>query len=155
MTRLITEPVLLNSPRTYASAFDVKPNEPLIRQVMAFIDTNRDRWDQDRYLDVGDCGMVGCFAGWALLITEYGERLPLALADDPREIMREVRQASSRASIVVRLGLDPDQFNAIYDFVVVHDEQDGELRHPTFEELVDLVARVTGVRYQRGEGATT
>ncbi len=158
MTRLLTSPVQppLNSPRDYFLwGFDIKPNEPLIRQVLAYIDANRDRWDQDKYLDIGECGMVGCFAGWALMISTFGDRLDAALAEDPAHVMREVRYTTSRVNLVGTLGLLPEQFDAIYDFVTVDDPTLPALRHPTFEELCARIEHVTGIRYQPGEGATT
>ncbi len=135
----------VNAAREYDEqwAVDRKVNEPLIQQVLTFIDLNRQRWDQDVFLKVGSCGSVGCFAGWALVLSQTGE-----LEDTTVEnIAFRARYGYRRPDVMNILGMSARQFYAIYDLVVVYDE--AGMRHPTFEELCERVEQVTGVTYRR------
>lgn len=146
----------VNTPHEYSGwSVDVKrPNEPLIREVLGFIELHLDRWDQDKFLDIGECGMVGCFAGWAMLLSEFGEDvgeiLNVGSVLDAR--VDRVRRQLGRSFLIRRLGLSVEQFDEIYTFVDVHDET-GELRHPTFAELCACVEEATGIRYKTEEAA--
>lgn len=127
------------------------PNEAAIREVLTFIDLHRDRWNQDQYLGIGECGMVGCFAGWAMVLHAFGEDVGDLLDRSAPEAMNDVRRIGSKFRLLDLLGLTTEQFNGIYDFVNVNDPGLGYFRHPTFEELCERVEQVTGVRYKNGE----
>ncbi len=129
---------------------DRVPNEPLIREVLSFIDLHRERWNQDQYLARGECGTVGCFAGWAALLSSTAE-LDLAEVDNPVSLALYKRGLDNRYHIAEILGLGVNQYYRIYDFVTVHDPEGNRLRHPTFEELCQRVFEVTGIRYKNGE----
>lgn len=53
----------------------MKINEDLIRQVMAHIRANSERWDQRSYVGDGrggECGTTHCFAGWTMRLEGIG-----------------------------------------------------------------------------------
>ncbi len=129
---------------------DRVPNEALIREVLTFIDLHQERWNQDQFLTRGECGTVGCFAGWASVLCE-GEELDLAAFDNPVSFALFKRVQHNRYRVAEILGLSVHQFYKIYDFVNVHDPEESRLRHPTFRELCDRVYEVTGIRYKNGQ----
>lgn len=70
-------------------------NLELYDQVLAHIEAHPEQWEQETWLEESECGTVGCFAGWAVVLGE-GDR----------------ENVSSSASEL--LGLDHTQAGAIF-----------------------------------------
>ena len=49
----------------------MKPNAQLAYMVLDHIDAHPEQWDQGHWVGQADCGTVGCFAGWAVMLSGY------------------------------------------------------------------------------------
>jgi hypothetical protein len=127
-----------------------EPNEALIRQVLAFIEMHAERWNQDEFLSVGECGTAGCFAGWAAMLSAFDDLQALDefMAGSAAQAARLYRTKINKTHSRYLLGLTVRQFVEIYGFVNVHDPDTGQLRHPTFAELCERVKDSTGIDYK-------
>jgi hypothetical protein len=47
----------------------VKPNAELAWRVLDHIDAHPEQWNQGLYIGKAECGTVGCFAGWTVLLS--------------------------------------------------------------------------------------
>lgn len=45
------------------------PNAELAYRALDHIDAHPEQWRQDRWIGKSDCGTVGCFAGWTVLLS--------------------------------------------------------------------------------------
>jgi hypothetical protein len=45
------------------------PNAELAYKVLDHIDAHPEQWNQGVYIGSGECGTVGCFAGWTVLLS--------------------------------------------------------------------------------------
>ncbi len=130
-------------------------NEAAIREVLGFIELHQERWNQTWFIDIGECGTVGCFMGWAALL-HAREEFDLDVIDkDPIGYLRGAENLIMNKLEVRRfLGLTVGQFSAIYHFLEVADPDPAtayRLRRPTFDELCERVAEVTGVVFRKPE----
>jgi hypothetical protein len=46
-----------------------KPNAELAYRVLDHIDAHPEQWNQGRWIGKSECQTVGCFAGWAVLLS--------------------------------------------------------------------------------------
>ncbi len=121
-----------------ATGFDPYPteiNEPLIRDVLAYIEMHPEQWNQNSWWLRGMCGTTGCFAGWTVVLGHpaWG----LERADEFHASRMDVEYRAARL-----LGLTAAQAARIFYFTAV-----GE-RHPSFVEFCRRVEEVTGVRFK-------
>ncbi len=119
-------------------------NVSLLLDVLAFLDRNRNRWTQHRYLADVDGIIVGCVAGWAVVLGG-GMHLSspefILSARDGLELHRRAREL---------LDLSEWQAGAVFGFT--HSPTTGA--HPTFRELCEHIYDTTKVRYEpRGAAA--
>lgn len=47
----------------------MKPNAQLAYMVLDHIDAHPEQWQQGQWIGNAECGTVGCFAGWAVLLS--------------------------------------------------------------------------------------
>lgn len=47
------------------------PNAELAYRVLDHIDAHPEQWDQGHWVAEAECGTVGCFAGWAVMLSGY------------------------------------------------------------------------------------
>ena len=117
-------------------------NATLLQEVLAFLDRNITRWTQHRYLSEVDGVLVGCVAGWAVVMGGIDFDTPefLLSARDGIELHRRGREV---------LGFSEFQAGAVFGFTHVTEHGlAGEVeRHPTFAELCHRIFEVTDVRY--------
>lgn len=118
-------------------------NATLLLEVLAFLDRNPQRWTQHRYLAEVDGHLVGCVAGWAVVMggVDFGDPNFILSAKDGIELHRLGREV---------LGLSEFQAGAVFGFT--HGFDPGTVRHPTFGELCDRVFEVTHIRYTPQQG---
>jgi hypothetical protein len=117
------------------------PNEPLLREVLSFIEGHPDQWDPSVWVDGfwGDtCGTVGCLAGWTYLL---GTPSP-----QPQPPAHQVYQQAR-----LLLDLTEDQALLLFGFTAVVGGL-GVPRKPTFADLLAKVEAVTGVRFTADAG---
>lgn len=133
----------------------VKPgvNEPLVREVLAFIDLHRERLDMGHFMTKSEDGLAsGCFMGWGWVLTRPGFDLDRLDAEVkygtgntecfPARGLPEVREL---------FGLDLHSFHYIYEYTGVSvPGRYGmwEQHRPTFEELCWRVEVATGIRFK-------
>jgi hypothetical protein len=103
-------------------------NVPLNLQVMAAIEAEPRRWNQNLVVGMRKCGTTYCYAGWALKLS--GDALDSQYANYWETRAREV------------LGLTTEQGDRIFYYM------GSDYKHPTFNELVDRVMDVTGIDYR-------
>jgi len=114
-------------------------NEPLLRHVVRLIRDNPTRWNQRKYVDESDCGTTYCLAGWVYRVT---------VGEPPMDDGAAIHITAARA-----LGLDLGDAGRLFNFTDVGEVTLNETggiarvyyRHPTFEEYVHQILKVTGV----------
>ncbi len=113
-------------------------NSSLLLDVLAFLDRNPDRWTQHRYLSEVDGVLVGCIAGWAVVMGGIRPSDPdfVLSSKDGMELHRMGREV---------LGFTEFQAGAVFGYTHAYDP--GIVRHPHFTELCDLIFEVTNIRY--------
>jgi hypothetical protein len=108
-------------------------NEPFIRQVVAVIERNADRWNQSGYRLTGECGDTFCLAGWTCHIAGL-DVYQLGRHD------RGPRAIFWRAANL--LGLNRRQAAELFFWA------DKARCHPTVEELKTKITATTGVAFE-------
>lgn len=120
------------------------PNAPLAYAVLDHIDEHPEQWFQDLWLDLntdgelGDCGTVGCFAGWttqlsglAAVFNDFGHG---------RFVKIDGNTVSFRDAATQLLGIDEDDADDLF------------AGSNSREELGRLVTEIFGPRPDGGEG---
>jgi hypothetical protein len=111
------------------------PNAELAYKVLDQIDAHPEQWDQGVYLRAGYCGTVGCFAGWACLLS--GEK-PKASVDFDTIHLADGTRVPDRAEELLR--------TSRYLDAGTDDERDLFSEYNTREDLGRLVAEIFGPR---------
>lgn len=119
----------------YGVPWEATPNEPAIREVLAYIEADPTRWDQRQWATALECGTSHCMAGWAYVLNS-------GKSWKPWDIDR-----NNEANIVAAaayLGLGAWQAADIFFFTDLG--VNGTYGYePTFPELCAKVAAVTGI----------
>lgn len=114
-------------------------NVSLLLDVLAFLDRNPRRWTQHRYLSEVDGHLVGCVAGWAVVLGGVAATPDFILSTrDGIELHRMAAEV---------LGFTEFQAGAVFGYTHADSTDLGLVRHPTFAELCDRIFEVTHVRY--------
>ncbi len=120
-------------------------NEPLLREVLAFIEMHQDQWDQGQWWRHGNCNTIGCFAGWTVVLGHPNWGLDRAWEFDSNDI--DVPEQATRL-----LGLTRGQAERLFYYTSVYakDPIDGvyRTRHPTFADFCRRVEEITGIVFK-------
>jgi hypothetical protein len=150
-------------------------NEPLLRKVVAELEHDLSKWDQANWvgyrepekgnqpfpfvrtytqpnIQLQDCGTTFCIAGMTCLIngdldTEEGQ-VAVGKWDPFSGVF--FSQSARKA-----LGLSQNQAAQIFGFMNVFDQNTGESRRPTWNEMLDKITEVTGVEFDRFHAEAT
>jgi hypothetical protein len=103
-------------------------NVPLNLQVMAAIEAEPRRWNQDLVIGVRGCNTTYCYAGWALKLSgvDLDSYQSYHWSGEAREL----------------LGFTIEQADRIFYYM------GSDYKHPTFNEMVGHVLDVTGIDYR-------
>ena len=74
-----------------------KPNAELAYRVLDFLDAHPEQHAQGVWIGKGECGTIGCLAGWACLLSGDQPSMPDE-PDDPEEETERVHVAWQRES---------------------------------------------------------
>jgi hypothetical protein len=121
------------------------PNAELAYRVLDHIDAHPEQWNQGRWIGKTECGTVGCFAGWAVVLSgaepvidygdETGEYGASAELDGKADLISDMAERLLRANRWFDEGGE--------------DEQDLFSEWNTREDLGRLVAEIFGPRPER------
>lgn len=112
------------------TSVELKPNEPLIREIFRMIELQPQMWDQSSWAVTLDrepvdletmekneyqCGATFCFAGWAMILAGHkvgqGERYEVQVDD---ELISEDEFVDRAADV---LGLDRDNADRLFGYI--------------------------------------
>jgi hypothetical protein len=123
-----------------------KPNAELAYLVLDHIDAHPEQWNQGRWIGKAECSTVGCFAGWAVILSgaepalDGGYRGPDGYVFTPEAIFGgESWPVSVLAEKLLRAG-------RFVDLSPEEDERDLFHEFNTREDLGNLVAEIFGPR---------
>ncbi len=120
-------------------------NEPLLREVLAFIELHPQQWDQGAWIQTGVCGTTACLAGWTVVLADpvVGGLERMFEVDFTRMDIRGRAQAL--------LGFTDEQVEWLFYYTMNYDEDGNPVGRPTFADFCERVERVTGVRFKPPE----
>ena len=111
------------------------PNAELAYRVLDHIDAHPEQWDQGHWVAEAECGTVGCFAGWAVMLSGY--TVNDAVVIESPDGLTNLDGLHIEAAADDLLGIDD---NTVY----LHDDPyDGLLKR---DELGQRVAEIFGPR---------
>ena len=121
-------------------------NESFLREVMAWIRVNPERWNQDTFMRETACGTSHCLGGWAYVLGT-GKQWPVT--HEERWGSGEDAHQSAVVEAAALLGFNARQAGDIFHFISVWGGPRG-LREVTFADLCRQVEKVTGVKFKAG-----
>lgn len=127
----------------------ITANEPLIRQIVEYIENNPEEWHQRSYGTRTSCGTAHCIAGWALVFSEVPVRWS---ATSKPGVEHMISRESIEHKATELLGLTEDQANEIFFLGFKYNEYDGYgfIRQPSLAEMKDKITEITDIEFKEG-----